>query len=207
MRSLIILILTTSMEGAFVISSNREHHTLHAATDAGEPINQPEAFSRRRFALASFGIVSGALSFLQSSLAIPLVTVDEFGIILRDSPLSVQIVEFSGPKAETVTVKLVDGTTFGLKDIVESSTDPRSPLKVAAACRESGVKTKFVDLEALLTKTPKKKLYTNQRVQEAQAKQRAQEERMRQDEEDRLAAVAKMEKDQVDTDAATAKVE
>ncbi|CAJ1927758.1 unnamed protein product [Cylindrotheca closterium] len=156
---------------------------------------QPGVLSRRRFASAGVGIVSGAFGFLQSSLAIPLITVDEFGVILRDSPLSVQIVEFAGPKAETITVKLVDGTTFGLKDIVESSTDPRSPLKVAASCRESGVKTKFVDLESLLTKTPKKKLYTNQRVQDAQAKEKAKAERIRQDEEDRLAAVAKMEQD------------
>jgi hypothetical protein len=155
----------------------------------------PGVLSRRRFGSAGFGMVSGAFGFLQSSLAIPLITVDEFGVILRDSPLSVQIVEFAGPKAETITVKLVDGTTFGLKDIVESSTDPRSPLKVAASCRESGVKTKFVDLEAILTKTPKKKLYTNQRVQDAQAKEKAKEERIRQDEEDRLAAVAKMEQD------------
>ncbi|KAL3936437.1 MAG: hypothetical protein SGBAC_008236 [Bacillariaceae sp.] len=159
----------------------------------------PGALSRRRFSAAGFGIVSGAFGFLQSSLAIPQITVDEFGIILRDSPLSVKVVEFSGPKAETITVNLVDGTTFGLKGIVESSTDPRSPLKVSASCRESGVKTKFVDLEALLTKTPKKKLYTNQRVQEAAAKEKAKEERIKQDEEDRLAAVAKMEQDAADT--------
>lgn len=206
MRSLIFLLLTASTSVAFVTNNNRKHYELYGATQPGEPL-LPETLSRRRFASASFGLVSGAFGLLQSSLAIPLVTVDEFGIILRDSPLSVQIVEFSGPKAETVTVKLVDGTTFGLKDIVESSTDPRSPLKLAALCRESGVKTKFVDLEALLTKTPKKKLYTNQRVQEAQAKERAKEERIRQDEEDRLAAVAKMEQEQADGEAAPTKIE
>lgn len=154
------------------------------------------SLSSRRGFLVGAGAITGVISLQQSAVAIPLLTVDELGIILRDSPYSVQIVEFSGPKAETITVKLVDGTSFGLKDIIESSTDPRSPLKVAAACREVGVKTKFVDLEALLTKTPKKKLYTNQRVQDAQAKTKAQEERMRQDEEDRLAALQKMEKEE-----------
>lgn len=188
------VLLTTSTSVAFVTDNIRSRSELHRATATGEH-EHPGLVSRRQFGSACFGIVSGTFSFLQSSLAIPLITVDEFGVILRDSPLSVQIVEFAGPKAETITVKLVDGTTFGLKDIVESSTDPRSPLKVAALCRESGVKTKFVDLEALLTKTPKKKLYTNQRVQEAQAKEKAKDERIRQDEEERLAAVAKMEKD------------
>jgi hypothetical protein len=125
------------------------------------------------------------------ALAIPMATVDEFALILRDSPLSVQVVEFSGPKAENVVVKLVDGTVFGIKDIFESSTDPRSPLKVAAACRESGVRTKFVDLEAVLSAAPKKKkMYTNQRVQEAQEKERERLERIRKDEEERLAQEA-----------------
>ena len=153
------------------------------------------ASTRRSFlAYGIGGAITGAFVFQQSALAIPLVTVDEFDIILRDSPLSVEVVEFSGQKSETVTVKLVDGTSFGIKDIVESSTDPRSPLKVSAACRESGVKTKFVDLEALLSKSgSKKKLYTNQRVQDAAAKTRAQQERMRQDEEDRIAALKRME--------------
>lgn len=123
-----------------------------------------------------------------------MVSVEEFGIILRDSPLSVQVVEFSGPKSENVLVRLVDGTTFGIKDVMESSTDPRSPLKVAAACREVNVKTKFVDLEAVLATAPKKKkMYTNQRVQEAQEKEKARLERMRKDEEDRLAQLARME--------------
>jgi hypothetical protein len=100
----------------------------------------------------------------------------------------------TGPKSEDVLVKLVDGTTFGIKDVIESPTDPRSPLKVAAACRESGVRTKFVDLEAFLASSPKKKkIYTNKRVQEAQQKEREQLERIRRDEEERLAKLAAME--------------
>jgi hypothetical protein len=64
-----------------------------------------------------------------------------------------------------VVVVLVDGTLFGLNDIIESSTDPRSPLKVAAICRENGVPTKFINLESLLAKTPKRtKVYANARV-------------------------------------------
>ena len=92
-----------------------------------------------------------------------------------------------------MTVKLVDGTTFGIRDIVESATDPRSPLKLAAACRESGVKTKFVDIESILASTPrKKKMYTNQRVQDAQEKEREKQERMRLDEEDRQKQLKQM---------------
>jgi hypothetical protein len=132
-----------------------------------------------------------------SANAIPMITSDEFDIVLRDSALSIQQVEFSGPRSETVIVKLVDGTAFGIKDVIESSVDPRSPLKVAAACRESGVKTKFVELESILAGTPKKKkLYTNQRVQDAAEKEREKEERIRQDEEERIRQVKKMEDDE-----------
>ncbi|KAL3925283.1 MAG: hypothetical protein SGARI_005872 [Bacillariaceae sp.] len=138
----------------------------------------------------------GIFAFQQPALAVPMATVDEFAIILRDSPLSVQVVEFSGPRSENVVVKLVDGTTFGIKDIVESSTDPRSPLKLSAACREGGVKTKFVDLEAMLANSPKKtEIYTNERVQEAARKEKERLERIERDEEDRLAQLAKMEKE------------
>ncbi|KAG7357010.1 hypothetical protein IV203_001698 [Nitzschia inconspicua] len=154
---------------------------------------------RRRNILLSCGatIWTVLTSYQQPGHAIPMVTVDEFAIILRDSPLSVKVVEFSGPKSENIVVKLVDGTTFGIKDIIESSTDPRSPLKIAAACRESGVRTKFVDLEAILASTPKKKkLYTNQRVQEAQEKEKERLERIRRDEEQRLAELAEMEQQQ-----------
>jgi hypothetical protein len=170
--------------------------------------NYDFSLSSRRGFMVSVGAITGALGLQQSALAIPMVTVDELGIILRDSPYSVKIVEFSGPKAETITVKLVDGTSFGLKDIVESSTDPRSPLKVSAACREAGVKTKFVDLEELLTKSKtKKKLYTNERVQAANTKTKEQEERMRQDEVDRLEALQKMEEEGAAAAAAAKKTE
>jgi hypothetical protein len=143
------------------------------------------------------GVIFSAASMLcgAAANAIPMVSVDEFSILLRDSSMSIRVVEFSGPKSETVIVKLVDGTTFGIKDIVESSTDPRSPLKLSAACRESTVKTKFVDIESLLASTSpnKKKVYANERVQLAAEKERAKAERMRVDEEERLEQVRKME--------------
>eukprot|EP00537_Pseudo-nitzschia_pungens_P018126 CAMPEP_0172408220 /NCGR_PEP_ID=MMETSP1061-20121228/75741_1 /TAXON_ID=37318 /ORGANISM="Pseudo-nitzschia pungens, Strain cf. pungens" /LENGTH=284 /DNA_ID=CAMNT_0013144341 /DNA_START=182 /DNA_END=1036 /DNA_ORIENTATION=- len=154
---------------------------------------------RRNFLASSFAAAAtGLFSFRQSASAIPMASVDEFDSILRDSPLSVQIVEFSGPRSESVTVKLVDGTVFGIKGIIESPTDPRSPLKVAAACREANVKTRFVDLEAMLAgaTTKKKKMYTNERVQKAYELQAAQKERMRQDELERLRQVAIQEEEQ-----------
>lgn len=68
---------------------------------------------------------------------IPMLSTDEFMVIVRDSARSIQRVEFSGPSSETVRVLLIDGTVFGLNDVIESPVDPRSPLKVQAACREA----------------------------------------------------------------------
>jgi hypothetical protein len=76
--------------------------------------------------------------------------------------------------------------------VVESSTDPRSPLKISAACRENRVLTRFVDIESILATTPrKKKMYMNTRVAEAAVKEKEKRARMQQDEEDRLAALYK----------------
>lgn len=126
--------------------------------------------------------------------AIPMVTTDEFLIILRDSSRSIQVVEFSGPKSETVMVKLVDGTVFGIKDVVESPTDPRSPLRIAAYCRENQVPTRFLTIEAALASAPRrKKVYTNQRVAEANEKEKERVARMQADEQARLAELYKMQ--------------
>jgi hypothetical protein len=126
-----------------------------------------------------------------------MVTTAEFDIILRDSARSVQVVEFSGPKNENVVVRLVDGTSFGIRDVVESPTDPRSPLKIAAVCRENKVPTRFVDIEAVLASAPKKKkIYANTRVLEAAEKEKEKAARMQQDEEERLAALAKMKEEE-----------
>lgn len=151
---------------------------------------------RRKFLASSFAAAAtGLFSFQKSAMAMPMASADEFNTVLRDSPLSIQVVEFSGPRSETVVVKLVDGTVFGIKDIIESSSDPRSPLKIVASCRDANVKTKFVELEAILAGSPKKKkMYTNERVQKAYELQAERKERMRLDELDRLAQVEVQER-------------
>jgi len=159
---------------------------------------------RRNFLATSF-VAAGLFSFQQSAMAIPMASVEEFNSILRDSPFSIDVVEFSGPRSETVVVKLVDGTVFGIKDIIESPSDPRSPLKIVATCRDANVKTKFVDLEAVLAASPKKKkMYTNERVQKAYELQAAQKERIRLDELDRLAQVEAQEAKETADAAASA---
>jgi len=131
----------------------------------------------------------------KSALAVPAVKVEEFEILLKDSAKSVLVVEFSGPKSELVTVKLVDGTTFTITDLVESSTDPRSPLKLVATCRLYKVPTKFVGLEMALkgVTSKKRKVYMNARVAEAAVKEQAKKERMAQDENERLGKIYEME--------------
>jgi len=184
------------LEGISCIKSNDNHHNLDNDNDNGINLSEQQ---RRKFlttAVGSFAAVStGIFSFQQSAMAIPMATFDEFGILLKDSPSSVDVVEFSGPKGETIVVKLVDGTQFGIKDIVESAVDPRSPLKVQANCNEAGVTTKFVDLENMLNglDVKKRKLYTNERVQKATVKNEERKERMRIDEEDRLTELAQIE--------------
>lgn len=151
--------------------------------------------SRRTFLTTAVATAGAAFLTVRPALAaIPMVTTDEFNVILRDSARSIDVVEFSGGKSENVVVKLVDGTSFGIKDVIESPTDPRSPLKISAACRENKVPTRFLDLEAMLASAPKKKkAYTNPRVQEAERKEKEKALRMQQDEELRLAELARME--------------
>jgi hypothetical protein len=148
--------------------------------------------SRRAFLVGTVATLSSASLVAPSFAAIPMVTTEEFETIVRDSQRSIKIVEFTGPKSETVTVRLVDGTAFGIKDVIESSTDPRSPLKISAVCRQNVVPTSYPDLERILAAAPsKKKMYTNERVQKAAALEQEKKERMEKDEEDRLAALAK----------------
>ncbi len=152
---------------------------------------------RRSILLGS--VITGACLVLrgQAALAIPMVKTDEFEKILRDSGRSIQIVEFAGTSGETITARLVDGTTFGVADVIESPTDPRSPLKIAALCRQYKVPTKFVAFDAVLATTPKKKkVYMNSIVQKAAEKEVLKIERMKQDEEERLAALYQMEEEE-----------
>ena len=182
-----LLEMAVSKESRQSLSSKSEDTTTTTTTSV--------APSRR---LVLGGLLSGALVLggSRSSNAIPLVTTKEFETILRESGRSVQVVEFSGVKNEIVTARLVDGTAFGVADVVESSTDPRSPLALAAICREYNVPTKFLSLEAILSKTStnkKKKNYANSAVREAAEKEKIKQERMRQEEAARLKALYEME--------------
>jgi hypothetical protein len=173
---------TTTLSSSFVSPSDNHNH------------HHGEEPSRRAFLVAGLA-AAAAFQATPSYAAMSMVTADEFNIILRDSSRGITRVEFSGPKSDTVIVRLVDGTAFGIKDVIESSTDPRSPLKIAANCREYKVPTRFVDIEAVLSTTggKKKKMYTNSRVAEASRKEAEKKVRLEQDEEDRLAALYKQE--------------
>ena len=121
----------------------------------------------------------------------------EFDVILRDSAKSIVSVELSGVKSETALVRLADGTTFSISDLVESSTDPRSPLKLVARCRLYNVPVKNVGLTTALSGASasgkKTKSYMNSQVRKAEEKEKAKRERMAEDERERLAELYKME--------------
>ena len=125
----------------------------------------------------------------------------EFDVILRDSAKSIVSVELSGVKSETALVRLADGTTFSVSDLVESSTDPRSPLKLVARCRLYKVPVKNVGLAGVLSgensivgsSGKKTRSYMNKNVQKAEEKEQAKRERMAEDERERLAELYRME--------------
>lgn len=157
--------------------------------------------SRRSFvsqAVVACVAASTALVYpTRPAFAIPSITVTEFEQILQNSARSVNVVEFAGPKSDIVTVKLADGTAFGISDVIESATDPRSPLKLVATLRSYKVPVKFMTLENALSKTTKKKKsFANERVQLAAQKEKEKAERIAQDEAERQAELAKMEKQQ-----------
>ena len=145
--------------------------------------------SRRKMFKGMIGLVA-TVSFVLDPYnaanvanAIPMISTNEFNTIIRDSARSIEVVEFSGPKSETVKIILVDGTTIGINDVIESSTDPRSPLKVAAMCKANQIPYKFTNIEAVLNASPrKKKVYTNERVLQAAEKEKEKAIRMEQDE-------------------------
>mmetsp|Transcript_10960 Transcript_10960/g.16867 ORF Transcript_10960/g.16867 Transcript_10960/m.16867 type:complete len:210 (-) Transcript_10960:210-839(-) len=159
------------------------------------------ASSRRCILEKAGGAAAAALLLVTNAAApvyaIPMVTTDEFESIIRDSSKSIQMVEFAGTNGEVVTVRLLDGTTFGLSDVVESPVDPRSPLKVRATCRAFNVPTKFTAFDNVLSAAPKKKkVYMNKIVQRAEERNVLQAERMRADEEERLAELYQMEEEE-----------
>ena len=163
--------------------------------------------TRRRSFLSNLLDASSALLLLPSASdavateIIPSVTSAEFDVILKDSAKSILAVELSGPKSETAIVRLVDGTTFTISDLIESSTDPRSPLKLVARCRLYKIPIKNIGLLSALSgegslisnSGKKKKSYMNPRVQEAEKKEKEKRERMAEDERDRLEELYKME--------------
>ena len=88
-------------------------------------------------------------------------------------------------------MKLVDGTQFSVSDLIESPTDPRSPLKLVSRCRLYNVPVKNVGLLSAVGVTgesgKKKKLYSNERVRAAEEKNAERRQRMEEDERERLA--------------------
>jgi len=126
----------------------------------------------------------------ERAAAIPGVTVAEFEILVRDSAKSIKTVVFTGPKGETAVVTLADDTQFGITDLIESSSDPRSPLKLVATCRLNNVPTKFSALEDAVKSASegsrKTKVYMNKRIQRADMLNKEKKIRMAQDELDRL---------------------
>ena len=178
-------------------SNNGNAHALSQQQSTTTSSTTTSTLSRRNYFAQSLVLATATMmttTTTTTTTATPMITTDEFTIILRDSARSIVRVEFAGPKNDQVQVLLLDGTRFGLKDVVESSTDPRSPLKIAAMCRGAGVPTKFVNLEAALAVAPKRtKSYANARVQEAALKEKEKLARMQQDEQDRLAALAEMQ--------------
>mmetsp|Transcript_23999 Transcript_23999/g.36986 ORF Transcript_23999/g.36986 Transcript_23999/m.36986 type:complete len:202 (-) Transcript_23999:219-824(-) len=160
-------------------------------------INNRRAFLQNTSAQI-FTITAASAAVFTTSLpanAMSMVTVDEFETILKDSYKSVSSVEFSGVRGETATVKLVDGTTFGISDLIESPTDPRSPLKLVSTCKGYNIPTKFSYLDGVLSSSPKKKkkVYMNERVAEAAKKEEAKRLRIEEDEQARLKELYDME--------------
>eukprot|EP00543_Licmophora_paradoxa_P008538 CAMPEP_0202448950 /NCGR_PEP_ID=MMETSP1360-20130828/7742_1 /ASSEMBLY_ACC=CAM_ASM_000848 /TAXON_ID=515479 /ORGANISM="Licmophora paradoxa, Strain CCMP2313" /LENGTH=211 /DNA_ID=CAMNT_0049066743 /DNA_START=194 /DNA_END=829 /DNA_ORIENTATION=+ len=196
MRILLAILLPIVVTSFTLLSTSTNHATSRERRTSLKAL-PVERRSMMGAAFASVGILMTTFAAPPPAMAIPMITTTEFEIVLKDSARSIQVVEFAGSAGDTVTARLVDGTVFGISDVVESPTDPRSPLKIAALCRQAKVPTKFMMLEAALTKTTKKKkVYMNSIVQEAAIKEEEKRERMRLDEEDRLAALYKMEEEE-----------
>ena len=173
------------------------------------PAAAEKSTDRRNF-LASVAVTSMASSALllpnvASAESLPSVTVTEFQEIIRDSAKSIKIVEFSGPRSESAVAYLVDGTKFAITGLIDSPSDPRSPLKLAAICRASKIPTKFLTLELAISASgaKKKKSYANSRVQEAAAKEREKKARIEADEQERLAELFQQEEAEAAKRAAT----
>jgi hypothetical protein len=139
---------------------------------------------------AAFAAVS-AVAVPDDVTIIPMITMDQFiNTVIRDSASSIRSIEFSGPQSETVRIILQDDSVFGISDVIESPTDPRSPLKLVAVAKANGIPVRFVNLESIVVRN--KAVYANERVQAAFVKEQEKAQRMQADEEWRLLEVARM---------------
>ena len=166
--------------------------------DAAKNVAPAQNSVDRRSFFSTVAVTSSSALLLPnvaSAESLPSVTVTEFQEIIRDSAKSISIVEFSGPRSETAVAYLVDGTKFSITGLIDSPSDPHSPLKLAAICRASKIPTKFLTLELAISASgaKKKKSYANSRVQEAAAKERERKARIEADEQQRLAELFQME--------------
>mmetsp|Transcript_23221 Transcript_23221/g.50295 ORF Transcript_23221/g.50295 Transcript_23221/m.50295 type:complete len:226 (+) Transcript_23221:94-771(+) len=211
---LLAAIVLSTREGTvsgFSISSSSTRSVssrtkLHANTPNNrhdEPSNSKNIMMQRRSLLSSLLAASSTLFLLPTITNAETLSIssDEFDVILKDSAKSILTVELSGPKSETAIVKLVDGTTFTISDLVESSVDPRSPLKLVARCRLYKIPVRNTGMVSAVTgegniissSGKKKKNFANPRVQKAEALNVKKRERMAEDERERLEELYKME--------------
>lgn len=173
---------------------------LHASTI---PSKSQNTIQRRTLLSNLLTASSAILSLPAKADAAPAlsITSDEFDIILKDSAKSILTVELSGPKSETGIVKLVDGTTFTISDLVESSVDPRSPLKLVARCRLYKIPVRNTGMVSAVsgegsiisTSGKKKKNFANPRVQKAEKLNVEKRAREANDERERLEELYKQE--------------
>ena len=190
--------LTTSSASALQSIVPNNHEPI---VDVDNNITRRRSFLSNLLGASSVLLLLPSASDATATEIIPSVTSAEFDVILKDSAKSILAVELSGPKSETAIVRLVDGTTFTISDLVESSTDPRSPLKLVARCRLYKIPIKNIGLLSALSgegslisdSGKKKKSYMNPRVQEAEKKEKEKRERMAEDERDRLEELYKMD--------------
>jgi hypothetical protein len=198
---------TSCITSAFIVPSPKSipnHVAISEPIIAQASPTQIDSPCNQRRAILSSILSTPFLTLSTTAAAadIPSITSDEFDVILKSSSKSISIVELSGPKSETCLVKLVDGTQFSVSDLIESSTDPRSPLKLVSRCRLYNVPVKNVGLLSALGKTgdtgKKKKVYSNERVRAAEEKNAERRLRMEEDERERLAELYKQQQQEGD---------
>lgn len=217
----IVIAVTSTLVGStfcFSVSSKGASRTTKSSDSAGVLLEDESSWSPDRRSLLRHTMSSAAAAAAMlvvcpntataavtdtttKASTLPVITTTEFESILKSSYRSVATVEFTGAKLDQATVRLVDGTTFGISDLIESSTDPRSPLRLMATLRGYNVPTSTkleYDLLSSSRTVPKKtKVYSNARVQEAAVKEAAKRERMRVDELERQSELERRKEEAV----------